>query len=136
MRGMISSASCHISRDCATSTSKPACSNWLERPVPNSTRPPDTRSSIATRSATRIGWLNRFGSSTTPWPIRMRFVRCAAAARKTSGAEQWANSCRKWCSTAQTVSKPRRSASSICSSASCTQRYSLRASWGFGIWSS
>ena len=39
MRGMISSDSCHMSRDCSVSISKPACSYWLERPVPNSTRP-------------------------------------------------------------------------------------------------
>ena len=76
MRGMISSDSCHMSRDCSVSISKPACSYWLERPVPNSTRPSDRRSSAATRSATRIGWLNLCGSSATPWPMRMRFVRC------------------------------------------------------------
>src|SRR5262249_43778655 len=58
MRGMISSDSCHMSRDSAVSISKPACSNWLERPVPNSTRPFETMSSAATRSATRIGGLN------------------------------------------------------------------------------
>ena len=79
MRGMISSDSCHMSRDCSVSISKPACSNWLERPVPNSTRPFDRMSSAATRSATRIGWLNRCGSSVTPWPSRMRFVRCETA---------------------------------------------------------
>jgi hypothetical protein len=60
---MISSDSCHISRDSFVSISKPACSNWLERPVPNSTRPFETMSRAATRSATRIGWLNLYGSS-------------------------------------------------------------------------
>ena len=104
MRGMISSDSCHMSRDSAVSISKPACSNWLERPVPNSTRPFETMSSAATRSATRIGWLNLCGKSVTPWPMRMFFVRCDTAARKTSGAEECANSVRKWCSTSHTVS--------------------------------
>src|SRR5689334_14772331 len=31
----------------------------LPRPVPNSKRPPETRSIIATRSATRAGWFRR-----------------------------------------------------------------------------
>jgi hypothetical protein len=53
----------------------------------------------------------------TPWPRRMRWVRMAAAARNTSGAEQWEYSSRKWCSTAQAWSKPNWSASSSCSRA-------------------
>ena len=36
----------------------------------------------------------------------MRSVRCDAAARKTSEADECEYSSRKWCSTSQTVSKP------------------------------
>ena len=66
-------------------------------PSPSSTRPPESRSSVATRSATRMGWL--VGSWMIPWPRRMRCVRCVAAPRNTSGAEQCEYSSRKWCST-------------------------------------
>src|SRR5213593_4169352 len=38
-----------------------------------------------------------------PWPRRIRRDRCDAAARKTSGAEEWEYSSRKWCSTSQGV---------------------------------
>jgi hypothetical protein len=34
-----------------------------------------------------------------PWASRIRSVRWLAAARKTSGAEEWEYSSRKWCST-------------------------------------
>ena len=54
------------------------------------------------RSATRAGWLNPTGNWTMPWPSRMRWVRWLAAARNTSGAEEWEYSSRKWCSTSQT----------------------------------
>ena len=37
-----------------------------------------------------------------PCPSRIRDVRWLAAARKTSGAELWLYSSRKWCSTSQT----------------------------------
>ena len=55
------------------------------------------------RSATRAGWLNGGGVCTMPWPSRMFFVRCDAAARNTSGALEWLYSSRKWCSTSQHV---------------------------------
>ena len=48
-------------------------------------------------------------------------MRCDAAARNTSGALECEYSSRKWCSTSHTQSKPSRSASSICSSASLEQ---------------
>ena len=52
-------------------------------PMPNSTRPLLTRSSTATRSATRAGWL--VVSWMMPWPSRMFLVRWLAAARKRLG---------------------------------------------------
>ena len=56
MRVVASRASCHCSRLVARSTPKPASSAPEEvSPVPNSTRPPETRSSIETFSATRAG---------------------------------------------------------------------------------
>ena len=70
--------------------------------MPKSTRPSEIRSSVATRSATRAGWLTAGGIWTIPWPSRMRWVRAAAAARKTSGADECEYSSRKWCSTSQT----------------------------------
>ena len=70
------------------------------------------------RSATRAGWFWRGGVCTMPWPRRMFSVRCDAAARKTSGAEEWLYSSRKWCSVSNTYSKPSSSANSICSRAS------------------
>ena len=50
-------------------------------PVPNSTRPSDTRSRAAMRSATRAGWLIADGSCTMPCPRRMR----ESAARRRRG---------------------------------------------------
>ena len=38
----------------------------VERPVPKSTRPPEIKSSTATDSAVRTGWLYGFGSRRTP----------------------------------------------------------------------
>ena len=87
----------------ARSTPKPPSSiSELDSPVPNSTRPSETRSRVAIRSATRAGWLKAGGSWTMPWPSRIRDVRWLAAARKTSGAEECEYSSKKWCSTSQT----------------------------------
>ena len=36
--------------------------------MPKSTRPSEIRSSVATRSATRAGWLTAGGICTIPWP--------------------------------------------------------------------
>ena len=94
--GIIRIASSHSSRFVSGSTPKGSISKAVaERPVPNSSRPLLTISSIAARSATRIGWLYPNGSSTTPWPIRMRDVCWLTAARKTSGADEIENSPRK-----------------------------------------
>ena len=69
--------------------------------MPKSTLPSETRSSVATRSATRAGWFTAGGICTIPWPSRMFSVRWLAAARNTSGAEECEYSSRKWCSTSQ-----------------------------------
>ena len=42
------------------------------------------------------------GVKTTPWPSRIVLVTWLSAPSSTSGAEQWENSCRKWCSVNQT----------------------------------
>ena len=129
--------SSHISRFSIGSTRNPPSSaSDDDSPVPKSTRPPETRSSIEIRSATRAGWLNGGGVCTMPCPSRMFFVRCDAAARNTSGALLCEYSSRKWCSTSQTYSMPSESASSICSSASWISRYSLSSSQGRGSWCS
>ena len=55
---MCSSASLHMARVSCGLMSKPSSSARVdERPVPNSTRPSDSRSSTATDSAVRMGWL-------------------------------------------------------------------------------
>ena len=59
--------SSHIARFCSGSMPNPPSSaSDDDSPVPKSARPPDTRSSIATRSATRAGWLNGGGVCTMP----------------------------------------------------------------------
>ncbi len=64
-------------------------------PVPNSTRPSLSKSSVAMRSAIRAGWLMYGGVCTMPWPMRTFLVRWLTAARNTSGAEECAYSSRK-----------------------------------------
>lgn len=68
-------------------------------PMPNSTRPSEMRSSVASVSAVRAGWLYFGITWRMPWPRRILRVRDAAAARNTSGADEWEYSSRKWCST-------------------------------------
>ena len=132
-----SSPSSHCSRLMRGSMPKPASSASLDdSPEPNSTRPLDTRSSIATRSAVRAGWLKPGAVRMIPWPRRMCCVRWLQAARKTSGADEWLYSSRKWCSTSHRNWIPRRSASSTCSSASWMRRCSPSASHGRPIWCS
>ena len=46
-----------------------------DSPEPNSTRPFDTRSNVAMRSAMRAGWLYAGAVCTMPCPRRMFFVR-------------------------------------------------------------
>ena len=50
-----------------------------DRPVPNSTRPSEMRSSTEADSAERTGWLYGFGNRRTPYPRRMFFVFIAMA---------------------------------------------------------
>jgi hypothetical protein len=58
MMATCATASSHISFFCFGSMRKPSSSiREADSPVPNSTRPFDTRSSMAIRSATRAGWL-------------------------------------------------------------------------------
>ena len=67
MRLTASMWSVHWSRFVSQSTPKPPSSAFDEAsPVPRSTRPSDSRSSVATRSATRAVWLNSSGSCTMP----------------------------------------------------------------------
>ena len=136
-RSATRSPSSHSSRFFIGSTMNPPSSaSDDDSPVPKSARPFETRSSMETRSAIRAGWLNGAGVCTIPWPRRMFFVRCDAAARNTSGALLCEYSSRKWCSTSHRYSMPSESASSICSSASWISRYSLSSSQGRGSWCS
>src|SRR5438093_8951481 len=85
------------------------------RPVPNSKRPSERWSSMATRSATRAGWLTggvRFQIAEPRW---MRVVRAAMKGSTISEAERCEYSSRKWCSTDQTYLKPWRSEASASS---------------------
>src|SRR3954464_4250788 len=54
-----------------------------DSPMPNSTRPFDTRSSVDTRSATRAGWF--VVSWMMPWPRRIWLVRWLPPGGKTPG---------------------------------------------------
>src|SRR5438876_1027131 len=89
MRGIMASASSHSSCKEAGFVSNATCSTCDDDlPVPQLTRPPDKMSSVAIRSAIRIGWLYRPGKSVTPCPSRMRLVRAATNERNTSGADE------------------------------------------------
>lgn len=95
-RSAVSSPSRHISRFSAGARLKPPSSaSDPDSPEPNSTRPFETRSSIAIRSAMRAGWLYPGAVSTIPCPSRIFVVRWLAAARKTSGALECEYSSRK-----------------------------------------
>ena len=118
MPQMISMASRHSSRLFSRSTWNAVCSMGVERPVPHSTRPLDSTSTVATFSATRAGWVKPNGVSVTPKPILICSVRWDRAPRTTSEDGQWLRPSRKWCSTSQTVLKPRVSAKETCSMAS------------------
>jgi hypothetical protein len=64
---MCPSASRHMGRVSRGSMPKPSSSSRVaERPLPSSTRPSESRSSTATDSAVRTGWLYGFGISRTP----------------------------------------------------------------------
>ena len=62
-------ASSHWARFSPGSTRKPSSSATVDdSPLPNSTRPLETRSSVEIRSATRKGWLMLGGMCMMPWP--------------------------------------------------------------------
>src|SRR5262245_46803061 len=118
MWGSARTNSSHVFLVLSGSIWKPPSSVHVElRAVPNSSRPFEMMSSVAARSATRIGWFISGTHTTAPCPTRIRSVCAATAASTTSGEEQCEYSSRKWCSTAQTQSKPSSSASRACSSA-------------------
>ena len=71
------------------------------RPVPNSKRPFETRSIIATRSATRAGWFTGGVTLMIPDATWMFCVRASTHAISVSLAEMCEYSCRKWCSVNQ-----------------------------------
>jgi hypothetical protein len=124
-------ASAQSERDCSRSTWNAACSIGVERPVPHSTRPLDRMSTEATFSAIRCGGVNPNGVRVTPKPNRICSVICDSAPNSVSGAGQCDLPSRKWCSTAQTVLKPRLSPSLICSIASRYARCSA-SRWPYG----
>ena len=90
------------------------------RPVPNSNRPSDRWSSMATLSATRAGWLTGGVVLKIADPTWICWVRAATKARKTSGAGMCEYSVRKWCSGHHTYLMPLRSHSTAKS------RFSIR----------
>lgn len=118
-RPMIRSASSTsaVVRSLSTPHSEVSCS-VPPRPAPRSSRPPESRSSMAARSATRTGWLKLKGMHTTPCPMRMVFVLAATQVRNISGADMCAYHFSEWCSTAQIRSNPMCSASTACSTQS------------------
>ncbi len=91
---MLATAIPQIARFSSKATPKGCNSVMLAlSPVPNSTRPFDTRSSAAMRSAQRAGWV--VVNCMMPWARRIRLVRWLAAARNTSGAGECEYSSRK-----------------------------------------
>src|SRR4029453_2278530 len=77
----------------------PACSVVDEpRPVPNSKRPSERWSNIATRSATRAGGFTGGVMLMIPDPMCICFVRAATNGMIVSFAEMCEYSQRKWCS--------------------------------------
>ena len=112
--------SSHIARlSSGSMPNPPSSASDDDSPVPNSTRPPETRSSVAIRSATRAGWLNGGGVCMMPWPRRMllRALRHRGEEdlrRARSGCTPRGSGARP----PRTYWMPSRSASSPCSSAS------------------
>src|SRR2546428_99053 len=112
MRRISRSASSNMARVVSPSgMPKPLTSVEDEpRPVPNSKRPSLRWSSMATRSATRAGWLTGGVKIQIAEPTWMRVVRAAMKGSTISEAERCEYSSRKWCSTDHTYFKPWRSA--------------------------
>ena len=76
------------------------------RPVPNSKRPSERWSSMATRSAMRAGWLTGGVVLKMAEPTWILEVRAATKERNTSGAGMCEYSVRKWCSGHHTYLTP------------------------------
>ena len=107
----ISIASFQWSRErSSVGTPKAACSIGVERPVPHSTRPWLSTSTVATFSATRAGWMNPNGMRVTPKPSLICSVDSASPPRMASEQGEAERPSRKWCSTHQAVLKPSLSA--------------------------
>src|SRR2546422_5046645 len=136
MRRISRSASSNMARVVSPS-GMPKPLNSVEdepRPVPNSKRPSLRWSSMATRSATRAGWLTggvRFQIAEPTW---MRLVRAAMKGSTTSEAERCEYSSRKWCSTDHTYLKAWRSAASASSISRSRRVCSARAGSASTSW--
>ena len=115
MRTICGRVSATISRvSSGSSMPKPFCSVVEEpRPVPNSKRPSERWSSMATRSAMRAGWFTGGVMLKMPEPMWMLLVLAAQKARKDSEADRCEYSVRKWCSEAQVYLKPALSAATM-----------------------
>ena len=119
MATTISTASFHWTRDSSVGgTPKAICSIGVDRPVPHSTRPWLSTSTVATFSAMRAGWVKPNGVSVTPKPSRRFRVVSASPPSTASGVGQAERPSRKWCSTHHTVWKPSVSANWISAMAS------------------
>ena len=96
----------------------PSSASLDDSPLPNSTRPfgHEVEHRDPLGGARRVVELRRGEDDAVAEADVLRAL--AAAARNTSGAEEWLYSSRKWCSTSHTYWMPSRSASSTCSSAS------------------
>ncbi len=81
--------------------------------MPNSKRPSERWSSIATRSAIRAGWFTGGVMLKMPEPMWMLLVLAATKAKNDSEADRCEYSVRKWCSEAQVYLKPALSAATM-----------------------
>src|SRR5262245_28544964 len=107
IRRISGSASSYIERVVSPSGMRKPLNSVVDdpRPVPNSKRPSERWSSIATRSAVRAGWFTGGVMFQIAEPTCSRFVRAAIHGSMISDAEMWEYSSRKWCSTDQTYLK-------------------------------
>src|SRR6185436_10848765 len=107
IRRISGSASSYIDRVVSPSGMQKPLNSVVDdpRPVPNSKRPSDRWSSMATRSATRAGWFTGGVMFQIAEPTCRRFVRAAIHGSMISDAEMCEYSSKKWCSTDQTYLK-------------------------------
>jgi len=134
IRGTTSKACWVCARACSGVMLNSRHSGMVDRVRPSSTRPPLRWSSVAARSAIRIGWLNGPGASTAECPNRIRVVCCAIAASSNSGAEDRLNSPAPWCSTCHQHPYPNSSANFACAMACWNRRCSWPCGHGRGFW--